>query len=65
MSEISSIVSSAVAMQLARSQDQIALSLIRASAQAEQEVADMIMQNARQIEVLSQSIQIGTIDLYI
>ncbi len=55
MSDVTSIASSIMAMSQSRTQDQINLSLIKMKAQAEQAMADMIMQNARQVQVLSSS----------
>jgi len=54
---------SALAMTRSDVQQQIEMSLLRKSAQAEREVADMIMENAKRIEVLSQK-QAAGIDLY-
>ncbi len=65
MSEISAIVSSAIALQTARIQDQIAVSILRANAQAAQAMADLLMQNSRQIKILSDNIAAGRIDLFV
>ncbi len=54
---------SALAMTQSDVQQQIEMSLLRKSAQAEREVADMIMENAKRIEVLSKKPAAG-IDLY-
>ena len=64
MSDVTSIASSIMAMSQSQTQDQISLSLIKMKAQAEAAMADMIMQNARQIQVLSNSSE-GLIDLFV
>jgi len=63
MSEISAMAASALAMTQSDVQQQIEMSLLRKSAQAEREVADMIMENAKRIEALAKN-SIGGIDLY-
>jgi hypothetical protein len=63
MSEISAMASSAIAMQLSRMQDQISMSLLRTNAKAEQALADMVAQNARQIEAVSNNLSGGSIDI--
>ena len=63
MIEISAMAASALAMTQSDLQQQIEMSLLRKSAQAEREVADMIMENAKRIEVLSKKAA-GGIDLY-
>ena len=64
MSDVTSVASSIMAMSQSQTQDQINLSLIKMKAQAEQAMADMIMQNARQIQALSSS-SLNLIDLFV
>ena len=63
MSEISAMAAAALVMTQSDVQQQIGMSLLRKSAQAEREVVDMIMENTKRIEVLSQKPAAG-IDLY-
>jgi hypothetical protein len=65
MSEIVAIASSAIAMNQSRMQEQISMMLLKANAQAQQSVADMLAQNARQIEELSENSAVGTIDIFV
>ena len=62
MSDVSAIASAMIAMSQAKTQDQISLSMIKMNAEAEQAVADMLLQNARQIQALANSSQ-SIIDL--
>ena len=55
MGEISAVASAMMAMSQAQTLDQISMSVLKMNAQAEQAVADMLMQNARQIQALSDS----------
>ena len=64
MSDVTSIASSMMAMSQSQTQDQINLSLIKMKAQAEAAMADMIIQNARQIQALSSS-SANLIDLFV
>ncbi len=64
MSDVTSIASSIMAMSQSQTQDQINLSLIKMKAQAEQAMADMIMQNARQVQALSDSAG-NLVDLFV
>ncbi len=64
MNDVTSIASSIMAMSQSQTQDQISLSLIKMKAQAEAAMADMIMQNARQIQALSSSSG-QLVDLYV
>lgn len=64
MSDVTSIASSIMAMSQSQTQDQINLSLIKMKAQAEAAMADMIMQNARQVQALS-SPSANLIDLFV
>jgi hypothetical protein len=65
MSEISVVASSALAMSQSRTQEQISMNIIKTNAQAEQALADMLTQNARQIEALSRNSSNGSIDIHI
>ena len=65
MSEIVAIASSAIAMNQSRMQEQISMMLLKANAQAQQSVAAMLAQNARQIEELSEKSAVGTIDIFV
>jgi hypothetical protein len=64
MSDISTIAASAVAMIQSNLQQQLAMKMLKSNAKADQEVASMIMENARRIEELSQEAS-GRIDLYV
>jgi hypothetical protein len=64
MSEISAMASSAMAMNQSNQQQQIETSLLRMKAQADKEMAEMIMQNAKQIQELTQKSS-GGIDLFV
>ena len=64
MSDISAIASTIMAMQQSQTQDKISMSMIKMNAEAEQAMADMLMQNARQIEALSHAAGGGIIDLF-
>jgi len=64
MSDISSIAATLMAMSQSQTQDQISVSILRMNAQAEQAMADMLMQNARQVAALSHAAGGGTIDTF-
>jgi hypothetical protein len=64
MSDIAATASSILAMNQSRLQDQISVSILRMNAQADQAMADMLSQNARQIQVLSNAAS-GHIDLFV
>jgi hypothetical protein len=64
MGEISAIASSAVAANQAKVQENIILSLLKMDAQSEQAVANMVAQNARQVEALSGNLSGGSINLF-
>jgi len=49
MSEISSIASTLMAMKHSQTQDELAMRILKINAQAEAALADMLMENARQI----------------
>ena len=63
MSDISAIASAAVAINQSEVETQMAVSMLRMNAQADQEVANMVTQNARQIQALSSSAN-GIIDVF-
>jgi hypothetical protein len=64
MSDIDAMATSAMAMGQVNLQQQIEMSLLRKNAQADQEVANMIIENAQRIAQLSQKTS-GGIDLYV
>ena len=64
MNDITAIASTMMAMSQSQTQDQIGMSMIKMNAEAEQAVADMLMQNARQIEALSHAANKGILDLF-
>ena len=63
MSDISAIASAAVAINQSEVETQMAVSMLRMNAQADQEVANMVTQNTRQIQALSSSAS-GIIDVF-
>jgi hypothetical protein len=63
MSEISAMAALAIAMSQSNLRQQVEMSILKNNAKADQEVANMIMQNAKQIEALSAKSS-GGIDLY-
>jgi len=65
MSDISAMASSAMAMSQSNVQQQIETSILKMNAQADKEVADMIMQNAKRIQDLTQKSSSGGIDLFV
>lgn len=64
MGEITAIAATMTAMSQARLQDQISMSLLKMNARAEAAVADLLMQNARQIQASSGSSS-SFVDLYV
>jgi len=64
MSDIAAIASTMMAMSQSQTQDQISVNILKMNADAEQAVADMLLQNARQIQALSHSSSGGIIDLF-
>lgn len=62
--DITAIAASMIAMSQSRTQDQISISILKMNAQAEQAVADMLMQNARQIQSTSSSSE-NLVDLFV
>jgi hypothetical protein len=63
MSDISAI-AAAVLISQSEVERQMSVSMIRMNAQADQAVADMVTQNARQIQALSIAVS-GHIDLFV
>jgi hypothetical protein len=55
MSDISAVAAAMMAMSQSKTRDQISVSILKMNAQAEAAMADMLMQNARQIHALSDS----------
>ena len=64
MNDISSIAAAMVAMSQSRTQDDISLSLIKMKAEAEQAMANMLIENARQIAALSHAAAGGVVDTF-
>ena len=65
MSNISAIASSAVAVNHSKLQENVTVNLLRMNAQAEQEMAAVVTQNVRQVEMLSENSSVGGINLFI
>jgi hypothetical protein len=65
MSEITAMAASAIAINLSRMQEQISMSILKANAQAAQAVADILTNNARQVEALSADSSGGSVDIYL
>ena len=63
MSDISAIASAAVAINQLEVETQMAVSMLRMNAQADQDVANMVTQNVRQIQALSAAAT-GIIDVF-
>ncbi len=63
MNDISAIAAAAVAITRSEVETQMAVSMLRMSAQADQAVANMVAQNARQIQALSNAAS-GIIDVF-
>ena len=63
MSDISAIAAVAAAINQSQMEMQMSVSLLRMNAQADQAVADMVTQNARQIQALSNAAS-GIIDVF-
>jgi len=64
MSDISDVASSAMAMSLSNLQQKIEMTMLRKNALADQEVADMILENAKRVQELSEKSS-STIDLFV
>ena len=63
MSDISAIASAAVAINQSEVETQMTVKMLRMSAQADQEVANIVTQNASQIQSLSNAAS-GIIDVF-
>lgn len=64
MSDISAIAAAAVWISQSEVETQMSVSMLKMNAQADQAVADMVTQNARQIQALSNAAS-GYIDLFV
>lgn len=64
MNDIAGIASTLMAMSQSQTQDQISMSILKMNAQAEAAMADMLLQNARQVQAMSHSGSGGVIDLF-
>ena len=64
MSDISAIASAAVAINQSEVETQISVSMLRMNAQADQSVSNMVTQNTRQIQALSNAAS-GHIDVFV
>ncbi|HPL96289.1 MAG TPA: hypothetical protein PLB14_01875 [Smithellaceae bacterium] len=64
MNDITSIASAVLAMQQSQTHDLINVAMLRMNAEAEAAMADMLLQNARQIEALTHAAAGGVIDLF-
>jgi hypothetical protein len=62
--DVSAITSTLMAMSQSNTQEMVNESMLKMNAEAEQAMADMLMQNARQIQALSHSSNGGIIDLF-
>jgi hypothetical protein len=62
--DVSAIVTQMIAASQCKTQDQISASMIKMNADAQQAVADMLLQNARQIQALSESAG-SLVDLFV
>ena len=65
MSDISAIAVAMAALSQSRTLDQISMSILKINAAAEQAVADMLLENARQIQSLSDTSGSAIIDLFV
>lgn len=64
MNDISSIASILLAAEQSQAQDLIDVAMLKMNAEAEAAMADMLLQNARQIEALAHAQAGGVIDLF-
>ncbi|HQL00597.1 MAG TPA: putative motility protein [Smithellaceae bacterium] len=64
MNEISAIVSALTSMNHVRVQEQIAMSVLKMNAEAEAALADMLIQNAREIASLADASVGSVIDIF-
>ena len=65
MSDISAIAATMTALSQSRTLDQISMSILKMNAEADQAVADMLLENARQIQSLSDTSGSASIDLFV
>jgi hypothetical protein len=65
MGDISAIAAAMMTMSQSRTLDQISVSILKMNAQAEQAVADMLLENARQLQSLSDASGSAIIDLFV
>jgi endonuclease/exonuclease/phosphatase (EEP) superfamily protein YafD len=65
MSDISAIAVAMTALSQSRTLDQISMSILKMNAKADQAVADMLLENARQIQSLSDTSGSAIIDLFV
>lgn len=64
MNDITSIASVILAAQQSQAKDLIDVAMLKMNADAEAAMADMLLQNARQIEVFTHAAAGGVIDLF-
>ncbi|HLZ18247.1 MAG TPA: putative motility protein [Smithellaceae bacterium] len=64
MNDISSIATAIMDMQQSQTQTQISASMMKMSLKAEQEMANMLLQNAQQIAAMSHAAAGGVIDTF-
>lgn len=64
MNDITSIASVILAAQQSQAKDLIDVAMLKMNAEAEAAMADMLLQNARQIEALTHAAAGGVIDLF-
>jgi len=62
--DVTSIAATMMAMSQSQTQDQISVNILKMNAKAEQAVADMLLQNSRQIQALASSSK-NIIDLFV
>ncbi len=62
--DIAAVASTLMVMSQSQTQEKVSLSLIKMDAEAEQAMANMLIQNARQIQALSNSSSGELIDLF-
>ena len=63
--DISAVAATMMALSQSRTLDQISLSILKMNAKADQAVADMLLQNSRQIQSLSDTSGSAIIDLFV
>jgi hypothetical protein len=64
MNDFTAIAATLMAVSQSETQDQITMNLLKKNVQAEAAMADMLLQNARQIQAMSHSGSGGVIDLF-